>query len=184
MAAAHTQTPQVFVPVSYCLLKPAEHNRPQLWLAINASVLTPTSALHQAGTDCSSQHREGIQEQRRGASFPKPCCLHAKEKQGYSPQLETRYYHLSLSKATEHPHLGFGKKARLCHSQLVTRRERPVAPPTPPHSPQFLQHLVSSEKGHRPSTCATLLLWQGVKLRRLAPAMKQEARKNHKSETV
>lgn len=45
------------------------------------------------------------------------------------------------------------------------QRERDLrCSPSPPRSTQFLLKLASLEKGHRLSTCATLLLQQGVRL--------------------
>lgn len=110
-----------------CLLKPPGHNSPQLCPAANASVLTPhLLPTKPALTARASQG--GIQGSVRCCSFPNLCCSHTKENQGESHQLETRNY---LSSTTKHPQLGPGKKARLWHSQLVTRGERDLLLPHP-----------------------------------------------------
>lgn len=137
-------------------LKPPGHNSPQLCLAANASALTPPSIpTKQALTARASQ--EGIQGTVGCCSFPNSCCSHAKEIQGESHQLETRNY---LS-STKHPQLGSGKKARLWHSQLVTRGERNLLLPSPADSPSSCWTLCH-QRQDTASTCATLLLQQGV----------------------
>lgn len=79
-----------------------------------------------------------------------------------SHQLKTRYYS-SLPRAAKHPQLRFERWQ--WPSQLVTWEERDLHhSPNPPHSTQFLLKLAWLEKGHRLSTCATLLLQQGVRL--------------------